>query len=76
MAVIFTSLKVVSIAVLFLTSTKRLAIVLRRRLIFSRVSVRVPGAGGALCDTAGGGGVGVDTSVLARDLGAVFCCAI
>src|ERR1700712_4588621 len=44
---ISTSLKVVSMAVSFLTVTKRLATVLRNDDIFSRLSVRSPGFAGA-----------------------------
>src|SRR5690606_31905319 len=43
----FTSLNVVNIAVSFLTATKRLAIVLRNELIFSRRSFLEPATAGA-----------------------------
>src|SRR5690606_39948050 len=48
-----TSLKVVNIAVSFFTLTKRLAMVLRKEVIFSRRSLRVPATAGATGAVAG-----------------------
>src|SRR5690606_32610025 len=51
---IFTSLKVVNIAVSFLTLTKRFAIVLRRDVIFSLRSLRAPATGAVAAGSAAG----------------------
>src|SRR5690606_2943179 len=57
-----TSLKVVNIAVSFLTATKRLAIVLRNELIFSRRSTRSPALTGAVAVTAAAGAADLDSA--------------
>src|SRR5690606_32326501 len=56
----FTSLKVVSMAVSFFTLTRRFAIVLRREVIFSRRSFRAPATGAGA-----GAAAGFDSAALA-----------